>query len=202
MIVKTEARLLGALWDSLRDQRSRARGAALDRQISAIVARGWADRCQVEDLLLDMGGGWFWGQADVNALFGIPRQTVFARPRARSNGVMGFDETSAADLAYILIQIERLGLGIDPSPLVEALRSSMLKRPVLTRSELHVLWYAKERHKMEPVTVEAASALVCLGSERVVLSTGYKVDLWRDKAGEVGSITVKAPKHRRMRVAA
>ncbi len=197
MNITTEAKTLAAMLGALQAEPRPARLVAVARTVSAVVERGWAARYQVEDLLHDMGVGSFWTETDVGALFGVTRQAVFARPPARSGGAVGFDETAVADLAYLLIQIERLGLGIDPSSLVEAVLPPLRKRPMLTRSELHVFWYAKERHRMEPVTVETVSPPIYLGPERAKLATGYRIDVWRDPAGEVGSITVNAPKHRR-----
>ncbi len=124
---------------------------------------------------------------------------MFDRPRADSSGVMGFDETAAADFAHVLIQIERLGVAIDPSPLVEALRPALLKRPVLTRAELHVVWYAKERHRMDSIVVKATDLFPHGEPERVKLATGYRAEIYRDRSGVIETVEVRAPKYRRPR---
>ena len=199
MIITTDAATLESLWAALRDHKPQVREASVARIVAAIVERGWAPTYRVEDLLHDMGVAWFWREPSVNTLFGVPQQTVFDRPKAGSGWAMGSDETAAADVAFILIQIERLGFAIDPSPLVDALRPALLEQQVVTKSDLHVLWYPKERHRMEALTVGTPDTKVALGDERTVLPTGYKVDLERNRAWELLSFTVAAPKYRKPR---
>lgn len=198
MSIALERQYLGHLWDALRDPQLRPPDDRLVRKrVAEVVERGWAARYMVEDLLCAMGAGHFWWSIDIHGLFKVSKQSVFTRPRSGNGEVYGFEETPAPDLAFALIQVERLGVGIDPSPLVEALRPGIVKQKLVTTPDLHVLWYRDERHKMPPVVLSSDGLRPRTSDKRAVLSTGYKVDVWRDADGAVAELTVSAPRHRR-----
>jgi hypothetical protein len=62
-----------------------------------------------------------------------------------------FDHLSLADAAAITMELERMGFDVDPQPTIDRIRPALLKKKMLTRAELRVLWYPKERHRCSPL---------------------------------------------------
>ncbi|MGM4922756.1 hypothetical protein AB8A31_07600 [Tardiphaga sp. 804_B3_N1_9] len=141
------------------------------------------------------------GNVDIKklcAVFELPWRRIYYLPKARSSSVSGFHALAAADVAELLIQLERLGFALDPMPLVEALMPSIKSLRRITEAQLSILWFAKNRHKMAPQALEVEGrATFATKIERLRMSSGYKAELWWGDAGEPLLLSVDAPRFRR-----
>jgi len=77
----------------------------------------------------------------------IPRQTVYYKPEYPEDEVSGYEGLTAVDTVGLLIDMEHLGLQVDPSRLVAALTPEIDEKKLLTNSELSVLMYRHYRGK-------------------------------------------------------
>jgi hypothetical protein len=97
-----------------------------------------------------------------------------------------------------MIQIERLGFCVDPTALVAVVLPAIQRLSLVTGTELAVRSFQAVRHKMDPL------CLVCeeqrdteINFERLVTSTGYKVEAMFGADGSPWMATVRAPRYRR-----
>jgi hypothetical protein len=189
-----------ALLDALK-----AGGSASIRDVEweRSVEGGWFPNYQIKDLLGDFGeGGWNSGHRlkdhvdELLAVAGVSMETYFSRPCHSSRSVIGGDGLRAANMAAFLAFLERCGLDIDPSPLVERILPEVKKLQAVSAAELRVLWYAGERHKTDVLLLTAAGEHQHSHEEQFKTRTGYKIDAVF--AGEqVYRLWVFAPRHRR-----
>ena len=93
--------------------------------------------------------------------------------------------------------LERLGYSVDPMPLIAAIIEPIRQKHKVTNSELSVLWYARKRHKMEPLSVTLEGEWPYRAkSELFKTATGYTVEAWLDEAAKPFRLEVRAPKFR------
>jgi hypothetical protein len=101
-------------------------------------------------------------------------------------------------MVEFLIHLERLGLNVDPTPLVDRLLTQIKQLPAMSRSELSVLWFPRTHHKMVPIGLTAPEfALDKAGGrlEEFKTAAGYKVGAHL-VGDEVDFLEVRAPRHR------
>lgn len=160
-----------------------------------VPAMGWAGRLEVVTVLqaagLDVSASI---AGDVLAPFGLRLQTVFpSRPRF-SGGAMADERLAAADLAALMILLQRLGLPIDPTAMCDGIRKGLRGREFITESELAARWHAKERHRLEPLEIAVEGKPRWLRpAESVTGPAGYYAELFHDPAGRPHAIRVAAP---------
>lgn len=77
----------------------------------------------------------------------VPRQTLYYKPECPEDEVSGFEGLTAIDTVGLLIDMEHLGLQVDPSRLVTAMTPEIVERSLMTSSELSVLMYQHDREK-------------------------------------------------------
>jgi hypothetical protein len=116
---------------------------------------GWFASYQINDLSYDLGLEGFTDQLLADA--GVTLATYHYRPRRSASGAGAFQGLRAADMARFLIHLERLGLNVDPTPLVDRLLPRFKQLPAISWSELSVLWFARERHKWSPLALYTPS---------------------------------------------
>lgn len=192
--------LLAALWHEMNRTARAPSPARVARSVELILKAGWASTSRIEDLLFDIGLSNTWDVRNLLEAFHIPSRPVFPRPTKLVSYCAGGDEVSAADLAAFLIYLERIGLPVDPSPLVSAIAPAIGLQPMLTVSDLAVFWFARERHRCEPVTFDASPPADAgpRTYQEVRLPTGYKAAaILHGEAAQ--SVTVTAPKYRQRR---
>lgn len=203
---------LSAVWQAInRPAVASCRPHEAARIVKAVAARGWAAPIEHVDDLLCAQGCATPGAKQALRIFGVSTEAVFRRPEGRATMTGGVDEIRAADLAKLLITMERTGFPVDPVPLVDALLPEIQRQTMLTSAELHCLWFARERHRLEPVVMVTdlpwRRRIISTTTHAVTLPTGYRAELWSAPADAAGnrepiSIVVTKPKRCKARVAA
>src|SRR5215471_3018771 len=115
------------------------------------VELGWFADYQIRDRIYDLGLEGFTDELLADA--GVTLATYHYRPRRIDRSAGAFQGLRAADMARFLIHLERLGLNVDPTPLVDRLLPRIKQLPAISWSELSVLWFARERHKWSPIAL-------------------------------------------------
>jgi hypothetical protein len=192
MSIETSSQTIQAIWECLTQGASGARlKKPLARWLSdAATKDGWVCGSHVDDLLYDLDLR--VKEEEMLSLAGVAKEPVFYRPGRREHQVMGSSHLRVASFAALLIFLERLGLPVDPQPLVQRLRPGLKRGPrLLTSDELHVLWYDQERHKFE-ITLQAAETDALPGKHATLTTvTGYKVWLFSDATGQATRLSVE-----------
>ena len=132
-------------------------------------------------------------------LFSVSTRTYYSKPRKQQQSAWGCQGVSTADLAFLLIYLERIGYSVEPLPLIIALKGNLERRSFITDSELQILWYDATRHKSAPVVLRVNRDEVGTGwkEEKFKTTTGYKVEVIRNDQEKPILLTVKGPKYRR-----
>ena len=199
---RKESTLVRDLWDRLNQPLTApVRLKAVAHHVKEAINNGWLPLWAVQDLLADHDER--LGSVDIPAIashFQIPITLLYSRPRSSTTSVSGNLYLSTADVAALLIVCERLGFRVDPAPLVEAVKATLLKRKLLTNAELCVFWFAQERHKGEAVSLcagERREAYLTHVAERTLrTSTGYKASVLVNADDIPVILQVEAPKYR------
>lgn len=198
--MKVTAGQMQAIWKSIHEPLRKKRDAS--RLIARIAFEGWASLPDIEDIfyLTDDRIDSMRHEMSVEdwcKAIGIPVQTAYRRPRSKEASTVGMRGVRAEDVADLLMQLERVGYSVDPLPLIEAIIEPIRQKHKITDSELSVLWYAKKRHKMEPLSVTLEGKWQHRSaSERFKTATGYTVEAWLDEAAKPFQLEVRAPKFR------
>ena len=192
------ADFIEAIWDLLIDQ-GRVFEHNSDR-LDQFVEDGWVSTSDIDDLLHERCPGVAFrlcGKQLVD-VFNIPTRTAYRKPSPKSRNANGFEMLAVADLAQILIWLERFGLDVDPLPIVQRLLPKLASMGKLTASELSVWWYADQRHKDIPVSLRTDPAMRSrpTKSESLRTSDGYKAELLSTDQRPC-QLDVRAPKFRR-----
>ena len=192
-----EPSVLAALGHALLQPASHPSAAAGATLAAGIATSGWADLDELRGLLLEqdhrLSGIPMQGLVD---LLGLGTRTVFRRPRRLSDAPLGFEKVAAADAAYILITLERMGFTVSPMTLISHLIPGIQERAFVTNEELLALDYAKSRGRMTPLVLTARGAPSA--HERTTLQTRrkYRVTVDWDADGQPVAIEAHAPRHR------
>src|SRR5262249_21756394 len=95
---------------------------------------GWFADYKIKDRVYDLGLDGFTDELLAQA--GVTMATYHYRPRHNASGAGAFQGLCASDMAEFLIHLERLGLNVDPTPLVNRLLPQIKQLPAMRRSEL------------------------------------------------------------------
>ncbi|WP_143149271.1 hypothetical protein [Hyphomicrobium sp. CS1BSMeth3] len=175
--------------------------------MGTIARNGWASLEDIRDIL-------YLTDARLDAIardvpirrwcecFDLRARTIFPRPKKSQAGVVGYDGVAAADVAALLIYLERLGYELEPLPLVERLMDVIRSNPYLTNAQLSVLWYERCRHKCEPLVLYLADAArpKLAETRRLRTTTGYTIEVATSADGTPIWLSASAPKYRKRRV--
>lgn len=204
MTIAADKSLIKAVWSGLSEPApERSYPLKVQSFVDRITATGWAYGTDIEDLpsymdpRLDLIRDVKY--RDLAATLGLPVRYVYKQPRKSDGEVTSYPALSAADFAYLLITLERLGFVMDPEPLVRALRPALLQQAEVTEQERQVILYEKQRHRMATMYLhnKPSERFSDLNEQKLTTSAGYKVTLQTTDLGEPLSLTVKAPKYRR-----
>jgi len=173
---KCSAAMLTALFAAIK--RSRRMRTHTESFIRA-VELGWFARYQINDLSYDLELEGF--TEELLAAAGVTMATYHYRPRRIDRDAGAFQGLRAADMARFLIHLERLGLNVDPTPLVDRLLPQIKQLPAISWSELSVLWFARERHKWPPTALYTPSFAhrqepALARHEEFKTEAGYKIE--------------------------
>lgn len=162
--------------DSLTSERSpsASRAGFAAEAVERALAERWITLVKADDVI------WSWDPAPGVlrierwcAVFGIPVRHVFDKPRGRM--ATGATAMAVADFAMLLIELERMGYRIDPTPLTTPLRAQLDRAARLTEAELAVLWFDQERNRMPPKFFRCPLAEAVTSTHRIALETGHVV---------------------------
>lgn len=204
MAFETTKEHFDQLIHALRDDRPRWAGgaSAATRALRAVAVQGWALKHEIKDLLADMDPRlerYSAGDPDrLLPMFGLRWSYVAFRPRKAVRGVMLYDGLSAAETAFLLINLEELGFRVDPTPLISELLPSLGKRRLLSSAELSVFWYSRTRGRNPPSRVKPHGAQYGMWPLQSWKDPeGYRVELHGDESGNIVLLEVHAPRFRR-----
>ncbi|MCC6596907.1 MAG: hypothetical protein IT477_10405 [Rhodanobacteraceae bacterium] len=202
--VSTDSHLAALVWDRLSsDHEPMSRGR--DRfWLARLEKQEYLPCYAVGDLLVDLDSRLHnIGISDLRSeKLEITPQTVFPRPGKRGAMAMGGEGLSRVDVVALLIWFESVGFALDPEPFVRLVLPQVEKQTWVNKSDLRVLWYKRERHRLEVFWVGPG----CPGRAHAGLttSTGYKVEAWLEPGDgavpRAKAIRVKAPRSRRVRM--
>lgn len=131
------------------------------------------------------------------ALLEVPDRWVFSRPANRFDEPSGLRALAAADVAALLILLERLGFAVDAEPLCSLLRPQLADRALLTESELDVLFHHKSVFRTPPLTLAAPDGDYSrMTTSKLRTHHGYRAESTMGGDGAALWLTVKAPKFR------
>lgn len=195
---------LAAIWQALNSPGRRGK-AGSSELIAKIHREKWASSTDVMDLLylMDERLDEIRHQVDVDrwcTLFGIPQQTAYTRPRDRKGSAYGHQSITAAGVADLLIQLQRLGFGVKPHELVNLEMTRIEKETKVSSAELTVYTYPVSEHKMAPIALPTENYWrVTKRSRSLKTDTGYKLSVSLDETGDPVHLEIKAPKYRETR---
>lgn len=198
---RVSLQVVDAVWRALRDGPGLGQPDALPIFINRFCDAALVPGYVVGDLVDDHGLRDLAHAKDFLGAFDVAPVAGFARPGARSRMALGTNYVALPDVAGLLIRLERLGLAIDPAPLVEALMPRLAVKPIFTRSELDVWWFHRERHRGEAVTLVGDEDGV-EGAAEIRTAAGYRAEAWLGADGRATQLWVRAPWYRRRRIAA
>lgn len=139
------------------------------------VADRWIAPFDIENLMVATDPRlWQVKPRELLAAFSIKAQSVFERPTRGARDAEGLERVSAVNPAWLLIQLERAGMAIDPMPVVSALAPTIGAKRLLTTPELMVHWRA-QGYRGEGIQFSTARPEIgCAGPACTTLA-GYTV---------------------------
>lgn len=199
MRMTVEREIIEALWQALAKPEMGSQPQVAAGLGQAAADAGWFAHLELEALLIALEPRLYEVRPGRLAeAFGVRAQWVYPRPKVKGTGTFGIERIAAADVAYLLILLERLGFAVDPAPVCEPLLAALKARPYLTAAELAVLWHARERHRCEPLELTPEPDFTWnRPDETLSTDRGYRVGLFRDSAGQAQAIRAVAPRRRR-----
>lgn len=110
---------------------------------------------------------------ELASLSKIPITNMYYRPRTNDRNAWGCGNgLSAIHLAALLVQLSHWGVRIDPTPLVAAVLPEIKAKKIISEPELRVLWFSKERGRMDIQYLPAEMPEELWGE--VALPEGYR----------------------------
>ncbi len=199
--MELEAEVIKAIWQALQQPAPKSSWVATGME-DRMVATGWVSDSEFEDFLLlqdrRLDPPIVVDLASLPQKLGIPRRAVFPRPERRNDDVTGYQKIATTDVAALCIWLERLGFCIDVSSLCSRIRPALEMRSHVTDEEISVLFYDKNRHRMNSVTVVAPHRRWRgMSTTKHKTEGGYRIAYTADDDGIAMSLTVRAPKFRK-----
>lgn len=203
MDLQTTSEILNAFWEAL-NEKSKLLNPNKPRSLfDKIFEQGWVTLSDVEDVFYFLDPRLDNRSLSVETLcelFQISIETIYFKPSAKSNEVVGFSAIRYECLIRLLISLERFGFETDASLLVGKIQP-LLKaksKKVLSTSELDVFWFDKLQHKSCPVFLFVDDWFDHQYDEKSFATYGgYKINAKIDLNGNVIHIEVKSPKFRK-----
>ena len=179
MEFQTSKRDLSLIWDQLNRPLLQKAGAGSRIAHHSILKDGWAMDVDVQDLLVETDD-----RADsvcrsqgfdfILAPLGLHYFARFRGPVPTPRELDGHKAMRAADIAVYLMEVERLGFSVDPEPLVAGLLPVLTDQRYLTNSEVSVMWYKSQRHKLGSVFVRVPDTSPT-SATTIVTASGYRI---------------------------
>jgi hypothetical protein len=186
-----DAELLGEIWRALKAPNVSRQSRTITELASKILKQGRADIYDVQDLVWAMDGRFADSRiGDVVRAFNIPTTGMYSRPKTGQDEVIGSMSLAMADVAWLLIQMERIGFDIDPTVLVDPILQNIKKHSHLTDGELLIFWYHKQRRKHAPITLVANPEGIGQKVDEIRTVTNYRVELWKNPEDRVSMLGI------------
>lgn len=195
---------LTAIWQALNSPGRRAKTDS-GELVTKIHREKWASSSDVMDLLylMDDRLDELRNEIDIDrwcALFAIPQETVFTRPRNRKGSAYGHQSMTAAGVADLLIQLQRIGFRMRPHELANLEMPRIEKEMKVSSAELTVYCYPISEHKMPPITLPTENYWRATKRRRSLRTdTGYRVNVSLDENNAPIHLEIRAPKYRETR---
>lgn len=179
MEVTADREAIDRIWTQLNAPHSPGRRDGKRTAHLDVLKEGWGASHDIQDILYETDT-----RADVLvrhnddfacllAPYNLHFESRYRGPFAIVKEVWGHRAMRAVDVAMYVMEVERLGFSVNAEPLVSALRPQLIRQKYATNSELSVLWYARQRHRCEPIILRAAVG-VPDSSATVITHSGYK----------------------------
>jgi hypothetical protein len=189
--------LIAETWRALRAPIIPCRLSVVEQLSSKFLKQGWADIGDIQDMIWAMEGRFADCKiGDMVRALGIPMRATYPRPRYGQHQCIGAQTLEAADVAWLLILMERLGFEVEPMVMVGPLAERLKKRTRLNDAELSVIWYKKEHHKNAPVGLFADPKLIGHELDEITTRASYRIEFWKDRNGQPTTLQSFAPKYR------
>lgn len=192
--------LIEEVWRALNASNIPPRLTTIAQLSKRMVEQGWADICDIQDVLWAMDGRFADRHAgELARAFGVPLRPIYQRPTNRVRTCFGMQSMATTDVANFLIMIERLGFEIDPSALVTTLAERLKKVSHFNDAELSIHWYQKNRHKQSPLTLVVNEKSIGEKHRELRTRSNYRVEIWRNSVGTATMLQSFAPSFRARR---
>lgn len=127
-------------------------GGAWTKRMEECLKQGFFPRTAVEDVIDDCDHRLRIESIGMHIdrlmqCLGYSWENMTDRPLHGATSAMMFKAISAADMAGLLIVLERMGFEVPASAMVERMLPDIKKKKALTPSEISVFWYARERDR-------------------------------------------------------
>ncbi|MGN6820145.1 MAG: hypothetical protein ACTHJR_15885 [Sphingomonas sp.] len=202
MEIEVSAETISQIWQQLNSPHQAGRSDGRRTAHKQIVQDGWAINIDIQDVVWetdDRADQLFRHHDAFECLlepFKLRFESRLKGPFANSDTLYGHNAMRIAEVAAYIMEIERLGFSVDPTPIVEAIRPALLKEKYLTNHEVSVVRYQKERHRCEGIILRSK-----LGNptdvETVTTHSGYKATAVLNEEGKATVLRVTAPKSRK-----
>ena len=197
-----DSETLKILYVLLREREQPHNALAADKLARRIIAKGWAFKADIEDLLICLDsrlGAYHLDVKKLTSFFKVHWEPVCFRPKSTSKSVMEYDAVRCEDAALILILLERIGFQTPPDYFIDQLLPLMKskKKESLNNAALEILWYKNTKAKLAPLTLKNDKdwrKMKELDSFKTF--TNYTITI-RGINGEPDEIEIKSPKYRR-----
>jgi hypothetical protein len=196
----TNTGLIKSVWNSVNQTETRNHSRDLADLVSKILRKEkeWVDIEDVKDLIFLMDGRFADSKIREFAnSFDIPLRTIYSPPLHGQKEVWGSYGFAVADVAALLIQLERIGFKGDPSLLCDPLKERLRDKIQITDSELLVYWYQRNRHRQAPMTLIVDPKAIGTKTSSFCTSENYLIELWTDQAGNPTMLEASPPKRRK-----
>jgi hypothetical protein len=184
-------------WRALNSPVVPCRSSVAAKLAAKFLDQGWADICDVQDMVWALEGR-FTDQkiGDLIKALNIPMRPIYRRPSHRERQCIGMQSLTVADVAWLLILMERLGFELDPMILVEPVAERIKKSNHLNDAELSALWYKLEYLKNPPVELFTHATAIGSSCEALTTRTKYRIEFWKGSDGLPMTLQSFAPKYR------
>jgi hypothetical protein len=193
--------LIAEVWRALKSPIVPCRTSVAAKLADKFLDQNWADIGDIQDMVWALEGR-FADQQIGNLIraLNIPMRPIYQRPPHTQHQCIGVQSLTVADVAWLLILLERLGFELDPTILVVPLARRLKKSKHLNDAELSILWYERERLRNAPVELFTHPTAIGSQSEELTTRAKYRLELWKDPNGVPMTLQSFAPKYRSQRV--
>jgi hypothetical protein len=197
MMTLASVDIIAETWRALNSPVVVCRPSVAAQLAAKFLDQGWAEICDVQDMVWALEGR-FTDQkiGDLIRALNIPMRPIYQRPSHGAERCIGQESLTVADVAWLLILMERLGFELDPMILVRPVAQRLKKSKCLNDAELTALWYEKEHLKNAPVALFTHATAVGTSCETLTTRTKYRIEFWKGLDGAPMTLQAFAPRYR------